>query len=291
MFVDRHVLRSADRALRLHAAERRGAGRQVGRRHVVGQGHARRVARQSAGRALREHVRREEARPAAATASAAGVERGRRRRPRRGRRRHRRRRPFPMPSGPTPPTPSVPFGSAACGLRPGPAAGGAAARGASRQAGVTAGAARAGDAAAPPPDAAPATGSPRRCRRARCRADAARRDVRDRPRRATFGLAAYPVPPSATKSARSATSMLGRGRLIVYSGMLPCLRCGCATRLVCSVSSARDQLRARLVRDDHVVDVAALGRRVRVGEARLVVGDQLLRGARPASASVARSLR
>ena len=37
-----------------------------------------------------------------------------------------------------------------------------------------------------------------------------------------------------------------------------------------------DQLRARLVRDDHVVDVAALGRRVGVGEARLVVVDQLL---------------
>src|SRR4051812_44837660 len=37
-----------------------------------------------------------------------------------------------------------------------------------------------------------------------------------------------------------------------------------------------DQLRARLVGDDHVVDVAALGRRVGVGESRLVVGDQLL---------------
>ena len=46
-----------------------------------------------------------------------------------------------------------------------------------------------------------------------------------------------------------------------------------------------DDLRPRLVRDDHVVDVAALGRRVRVGEARLVVVDELLRGARPASAS------
>src|SRR5215210_9248933 len=38
----------------------------------------------------------------------------------------------------------------------------------------------------------------------------------------------------------------------------------------------RDHLRARLVRDYHVVDVAALGRRVRVGEARPVVVDQLL---------------
>ena len=47
----------------------------------------------------------------------------------------------------------------------------------------------------------------------------------------------------------------------------------------------RDQLRARLVRHDHVVDVAALGRRVRVREARLVVVDQLRRGARRASAS------
>ena len=37
-----------------------------------------------------------------------------------------------------------------------------------------------------------------------------------------------------------------------------------------------DDLRPRLVRDDHVVDVAALGRRVGVGEARLVVVDQLL---------------
>src|SRR3954453_13218113 len=36
-----------------------------------------------------------------------------------------------------------------------------------------------------------------------------------------------------------------------------------------------DQLRARLVRLDHVVDVAALGRRVRVGEVSLVVVDQL----------------
>ena len=53
----------------------------------------------------------------------------------------------------------------------------------------------------------------------------------------------------------------------------------------------RDQLRPRLVRHDHVVDVAALGRRVRVREARLVVGDQLLRGARPASATCAMSRR
>src|SRR3712207_8654580 len=37
-----------------------------------------------------------------------------------------------------------------------------------------------------------------------------------------------------------------------------------------------DDLRARLVRDQHVVDVPALGRRVRVREARLVVVDQLL---------------
>ena len=37
-----------------------------------------------------------------------------------------------------------------------------------------------------------------------------------------------------------------------------------------------DQLRARLVGDDHVVHVAALGRRIGVGEARLVVVDQLL---------------
>src|SRR5439155_17167804 len=37
-----------------------------------------------------------------------------------------------------------------------------------------------------------------------------------------------------------------------------------------------DQLRAGLVRLDHVVDVAALRRRVRVGEVRLVVLDQLL---------------
>ena len=36
-----------------------------------------------------------------------------------------------------------------------------------------------------------------------------------------------------------------------------------------------DQLRPRLVRHDHVVDVAALGRRVGVREARLVVVDQL----------------
>ena len=58
--------------------------------------------------------------------------------------------------------------------------------------------------------------------------------------------------------------------------MLPCLRRGPGSRLVCSVSQRGDDLRARLVRDDHVVDVAALGRRVRVGEVRLVVGDQLL---------------
>src|SRR4051812_37418678 len=37
-----------------------------------------------------------------------------------------------------------------------------------------------------------------------------------------------------------------------------------------------DQLRASFVWDDHVVDVSALGRRVRVGEAGLVVGDQLV---------------
>src|SRR3954470_14656832 len=38
----------------------------------------------------------------------------------------------------------------------------------------------------------------------------------------------------------------------------------------------RDELRPCLVRDDDVVDVAALGRRVRVREARLVVVDQAL---------------
>ena len=53
----------------------------------------------------------------------------------------------------------------------------------------------------------------------------------------------------------------------LYSGMFPCLRLGRSTRLVCSVSSARISSRARLVRHDHVVDVAALGRRVGVGEA------------------------
>jgi len=37
-----------------------------------------------------------------------------------------------------------------------------------------------------------------------------------------------------------------------------------------------DQPRARLVREDHVVDVAALGRGVGVREARLVVADQLV---------------
>src|SRR4051794_10917147 len=37
----------------------------------------------------------------------------------------------------------------------------------------------------------------------------------------------------------------------------------------------RDDLRARLVGDDHVVDVAAFGGRVRVREARLVVVHQL----------------
>src|SRR5215208_7997605 len=36
-----------------------------------------------------------------------------------------------------------------------------------------------------------------------------------------------------------------------------------------------DQLRARFVRNDDVVDVAAFGGRVRVREARLVVGDEL----------------
>jgi hypothetical protein len=38
----------------------------------------------------------------------------------------------------------------------------------------------------------------------------------------------------------------------------------------------RDHFRACLVRDQHVVDVSALDRRVRVREARLVVVDQLL---------------
>src|SRR5438874_12785192 len=37
-----------------------------------------------------------------------------------------------------------------------------------------------------------------------------------------------------------------------------------------------DDLRARLVRDDNVVDVAALRRHIGVGEVRLVVVDQLL---------------
>src|SRR5437588_8419063 len=37
-----------------------------------------------------------------------------------------------------------------------------------------------------------------------------------------------------------------------------------------------DDLGTRLVRDDHVVDVAALGRRERVGEVSLVVVNQLL---------------
>ena len=58
--------------------------------------------------------------------------------------------------------------------------------------------------------------------------------------------------------------------------MFPCLRFGPGTRLVSSVSSAVISLRPRLVRHDHVVDVAALGRRVGVGEPRLVVVHQLL---------------
>ena len=58
--------------------------------------------------------------------------------------------------------------------------------------------------------------------------------------------------------------------------MLPCLRFGRSTRLVWSSLERVDQPRAGLVRHDHVVDVAALGGRVRVREARLVVVHQLL---------------
>ena len=58
--------------------------------------------------------------------------------------------------------------------------------------------------------------------------------------------------------------------------MLPCLRFGAGLALGQQRLERGDQLRARLVRDDDVVDVAALGRRVGVGEARLVVADQLL---------------
>ena len=62
----------------------------------------------------------------------------------------------------------------------------------------------------------------------------------------------------------------------IYSGMLPCLRFGPGSRLVSSVSSAVISFGRVSCGHDHVVDVAALGRRVRVGEARLVVVHQLL---------------
>ena len=66
------------------------------------------------------------------------------------------------------------------------------------------------------------------------------------------------------------------GHRLNYRGMFPCLRLGPATRLVSSICKRVDQLRPRLVRLDHVVDVAPLGRRVGVGEAGLVVVHQLL---------------
>ena len=53
-----------------------------------------------------------------------------------------------------------------------------------------------------------------------------------------------------------------------HSGMLPCFLRGFVSRLSASISRAPDQARARLRRDDDVVDVAAGGRDIRVVEAR-----------------------
>ena len=61
-----------------------------------------------------------------------------------------------------------------------------------------------------------------------------------------------------------------------YSGMFPCFRFGFGSRFVSAVSSAENENGPRPPRLDHVVDVASLGSRVRVREALLVVGDQLL---------------
>src|SRR3954451_4723515 len=67
---------------------------------------------------------------------------------------------------------------------------------------------------------------------------------------------------------RSSTQALQRDVAVLALRLLDALRLQRA--------QGADQLRAGLVRDDHVVDVAVLGGRGRVGEAGLVVRDQLL---------------
>ena len=59
------------------------------------------------------------------------------------------------------------------------------------------------------------------------------------------------------------------------SGTLPCLRLGSSSRFERRRSKPAISLRARLGRVDHVVDVAALGGDVRVGEPLGVLVDEL----------------
>ena len=66
-----------------------------------------------------------------------------------------------------------------------------------------------------------------------------------------------------------------------HSGMFPCFLGGSVSRLEAQQPQRPDDLDAGLVRGDHGVDVAALGRDVGVGERVLVLRDQL--GARSSS--------
>ena len=95
----------------------------------------------------------------------------------------------------------------------------------------------------------------------------------DRPplaRRRRVRLRARPRAPAARARAARARGAAGLERDVAVLALRP------GDALGLQRLERGDQLRPRLVRDDHVVDVAALGRRVRVREARLVVVHQLL---------------
>ena len=76
-----------------------------------------------------------------------------------------------------------------------------------------------------------------------------------------------------------------------HSGALPCLRAGSCSRFVRSIANALHEHLARVARIDDVVDVAALGRLVRVEEPLVVLEHRARPGARSGSAATSISRR
>src|SRR5947209_10465074 len=87
----------------------------------------------------------------------------------------------------------------------------------------------------------------------------------------SFGRRFMPKPPAVVWLAEVAGAKLGAGGGPSSQGDVPVLAPRPGLALARQGLERRDDLRPRLVRNDHVVDVAALGGRVRVGEVGLVV--------------------